>query len=106
MTWYLKRKKDAKDAVDRCLTGVHRWILRAMAALDQGRTWRAKLLLLDADAAITLDVEDLPAEEAGKLVKVEEKIHRALQALNRGDLEAAKRFLAEAEKAAQEGMGG
>jgi hypothetical protein len=106
MTWYLKRKKDAKDAVDRYLTGVHRWILRAMAALDQGRTWRAKLLLLDADAAITLDAEDLPAEEAGKLVKVEEKVHRALQALNRGDPEAAKGFLAEAERAAQEGMGG
>jgi hypothetical protein len=106
MGWYFQRRKDAKDAVDRCLTGVHRWILRAMAALDQGRTWRAKLLLLDADAAITLDAEDLPGEEAGRLVKVEEKVHQALQALNRGDVEAAKRFLAEADRAAQEAAGG
>jgi len=95
-----------KDAVERYLTGIHRWILRAMHALDQGRTWRAKLLLLDADAAITLDAEDLSAEEAGKLVELEEKIHRALQALNRGDVEAAEAFLAEADKAVQKAMGG
>jgi hypothetical protein len=98
---YSKDLKRGKGVVDRYLTGVHRWILRAMDALDQERTWRAKLLLLDADAAITLDTEDLPAEEARKLVELEEKIHRALEALNRGDLEAAKALLAEAERAAQ-----
>jgi hypothetical protein len=88
--------------VGRYLTGIDRWILRAMDALDRGRTRRAKVLLLDADAAITLDAEDLPAEEARKLVELEEKIHRALEALNRGDVEAAKALLAEADRAAQE----
>jgi len=96
------RTDQGEKKIDRYLTGIERRILRAMDALDQGRTWRAKLLLLDADAAITLDTEDLPAEEARKLVELEEKIHRALQALNRGEVEAAKAFLAEADRAAQE----
>lgn len=98
--------KERKGLRDWYLTGIERWLLRATAALDQGRTRRAKLLLLDADAAITLDAVDLlEEEEARKLLEVEERIHRALQALNRGDVEAAKRFLAEADKAAQEAAG-
>jgi hypothetical protein len=100
------RTDQGEKKIERYLTGIHRWILRAMHALDQGMTWRAKLLLLDADAAITLDAEDLPAEEARKLVELEEKIHRALEALNRGEVEAAKAFLAEADKAVQKAMGG
>jgi len=87
------------DAMGWHLTEIGRWVLWAKEALDQGNTRRAKLLLLDADAAITLRAEDPSAEGVEKLLDLEEKVHRALEALNRGDLERAKAFLAEADRA-------